>query len=90
MKEYNPKQLKRNLVLCYGLVCVLCCGAVFNYLYRSIQEVKTMKKIRNIFSKKNLKTIAKLPALLGAIIVVEKILEKCYTFLESSECDLWA
>ena len=57
---------------------------------RRIQEVKTMKKIRNIFSKKNLKTIAKLPVLLGAIIVVEKVLEKCYTFLESSECDLWA
>ena len=36
MKEYNPKQLKRNLVLCYDLVCVLCCGAVFNYLYRRI------------------------------------------------------
>ena len=86
MKEYNPKQLKRNLVLC----CGLCCVAVFSYLYRSIQEVKTMKKIRNIFSKKNLKTIAKLPVLLGAIIVVEKVLEKCYTFLESSECDLWA
>lgn len=49
-----------------------------------------MKKIKNIFSKKNLKTIAKLPVLLGAIIVVEKVLEKCYTFLESSECDLWA
>ena len=32
MKEYNPKQLKRNLVLC----CGLCCVAVFSYLYRSI------------------------------------------------------
>ena len=49
-----------------------------------------MKMIRNIFSKMNLKIIAKRPVLLGAIIIVEKILEKCYTFLESSECDLWA
>ena len=46
------------------------------------KEVKTMKKIRNIFSKKNLKTIAKLPVLLGAIIVVEKVLEKCYELVE--------
>ena len=32
MKEYNPKQLKRNLVLC----CGLCCVAIFSYLYRRI------------------------------------------------------
>lgn len=49
-----------------------------------------MNKIKGIFNKKTLKTIAKLPVLLGAIIAVEKILEKCYTFLEVSECDLWA
>ena len=80
----------KGKILLLEVVTGICIGLLICKYKEKAQEVKTMKKIRNIFSKKNLKTIAKLPVLLGAIIVVEKVLEKCYTFLESSECDLWA